>query len=294
MSHRPAGARTRCRAIVTRHASDLGRWELARTRPAESLRPFVREYIGWSEQFGSPLRRRALPDETAALIINFGAPYRLSAAGRLDAAFERTSFITGAYDTFQVVESCGETHGVQVDFTLLGLRLFVGHPLDDLTNQALAPEDVFGGFAQELAGRLYDAASWDARFDLLDRALLARLAAAHAVPPAVCHAWNRILRLRGRAGIGALARETGWSDRHFTAQFRHQFGITPKVFARVLRFAALVRDLRQGSGISLADAALRHGYFDQSHLNRDARRFAGTTPGALARGLTPDDGGFGV
>lgn len=50
------------------------------------------------------------------------------------------SFITGAYDTFQLVESAGSSTGVQVNLTLLGIRFLVGRPIDDMTNRALAPE----------------------------------------------------------------------------------------------------------------------------------------------------------
>lgn len=40
--------------------------------------------------------------------------------------------------------------------------------------------------------------------------------------------------------------------------------------------------------------ALRYDYFDQSHLARDARQCAGTTPGDLLKSLIPDGGGFSV
>ena len=44
----------------------------------------------------------------------------------------------------------------------------------------------------------------------------------------------------------------------------------------------------------LADLAINSGYYDQSHLNRDVREFAGTTPGELLESLLPDRGGFAV
>jgi hypothetical protein len=73
MAHRGDSQTTRPRAKVTRHSSALGRWE--------ALRPFAREYVGWSEQVSAPLCRRELPTEEAPLIINFGAPFHLFAPG---------------------------------------------------------------------------------------------------------------------------------------------------------------------------------------------------------------------
>jgi AraC-like DNA-binding protein len=272
----------------------LGSWEMARARPADALRPFAREYVGWTERLAGPLVRRELPTEEAPLIINFGSPFRLYAPGGAIAPTALTSFITGAYDTYQVVESHGETHGVQVNFTLLGMRLLVGRPIADMTNRALAPEDVFGAFARELVGRLYDARSWDARFAYLDAALTARLRQSSEVPAGVQHAWRRLLAASGRSSITSIVREVGWSQRHFIAQFKQELGVAPKMFARMLRFGQVVRAMRAGEPASLADMALAAGYYDQSHLSRDAREFAGTTPGELLESLLPDGGGFGA
>ena len=60
----------------------------------------------------------------------------------------------------------------------------------------------------------------------------------------------------------------------------------------MLRFGRVVRALRAGQAADLADLAVMVGYHDQSHLTRDVREFAGTTPGALRHSLLPDGGGF--
>ena len=132
MAHGCDSQTTRSRATVTRHTSALGRWELAAAPPAEALRPFAREYVGWSEQVSAPLCRRELPAEEAPLIINFGAPFHLFAPGDSRRHLNLASFITGACDTYQLVESVGASSGVQVNFTLLGIRLRTGTPTDSV------------------------------------------------------------------------------------------------------------------------------------------------------------------
>src|SRR5262245_49407549 len=192
MVHRP-DARTRLpRVTVTRHASSLGSWELAKACPAEALQPFAREYVGWHEQVSLPLCRRELPTEEAPLIVNFGAPFRLFTPGTSRRDTDLRSFMTGAYDTWQLVESMGVTSGVQVNFTLLGIRLIVGRPIEDMRNRAVAPDDIFGAFTRELTERLHDAPSWEARFEYLDRVLTARLRDSREVPSAVRYTWHRL------------------------------------------------------------------------------------------------------
>ena len=270
-------------ATVTRQVAGRDSWELARARPNEALRPFVREYVGWTEQLSQPLRRTESPTDEVPLIINFGAPFRLFAPGTSTRSVELTSFLTGAYDTYQIVESVGHTHGVQVNFTLLGMRLLAGRPIEDMTNRALAPDDLFGAFAHEFAGRLYDAPSWEARFDYLDRILSVKLQGIRDLPAGVRSAWEQLLRSSGQIRIQALARDIGWSHRHFIAQFRHELGVSPKAFSRMLRFGRFARAVQRGDVASLADGAVQYGYYDQSHLSRDARAFAGTTPGELLK-----------
>jgi AraC-like DNA-binding protein len=295
-----SGTPARPRVAVTRHASALGSWELATGAPAEVLRPFAREYIGWHEQLTAPLCRRELPTEEVPLIINFGAPFHLFTPGGTRRDRDLASFVTGAYDTYQLVESAGASSGVQVNFTLLGLRLLIGRPMQEMTNRALAPEDVFGAFASELTHRLYDAPSWEARFACLDEALAGRLHGRRDVhgrgdvPAGVRCAWHRLVASQGRVPIGAIVEEVGWSQRHFIAQFTHELGVSPKVFARMLRFGRVVRAVRAGRTGDVADLAATFGYYDQSHLARDVRDFAGTTPAALRQSLLPDHGGFAV
>ena len=292
MPHRFDALSTRPRARVTRHTSALGRWELATAPPAERLRPFAREYVGWSEHVGPPLCRRELPTEEAPLIINFGAPFHLFAPGDSRRHVDLASFVTGAYDTYQLVESDGASSGVQVNFTLLGIRLLVGRPIEDMKNRAFAPEEIFGEFARELTHRLYDATSWDERFECLDHALTMRMRDPLDVPAGVRCAWHRLVTSRGRSSIASIVQEVGWSQRHFIAQFKHEIGVSPKVFARMLRFGRVVRAIRAGQTVDLAALAVASGYYDQSHLHRDVREFAGTTPGELLESLLPDRGGF--
>ena len=292
MPHRFDALSTRPRARVTRHTSALGRWELATAPPAERLRPFAREYVGWSEHVGPPLCRRELPTEEAPLIINFGAPFHLFAPGDSRRHVDLASFVTGAYDTYQLVESDGASSGVQVNFTLLGIRLLVGRPIEDMKNRAFAPEEIFGEFARELTHRLYDATSWDERFECLDHALTMRMRDPLDVPAGVRCAWHRLVASRGRSSIASIVQEVGWSQRHFIAQFKHEIGVSPKVFARMLRFGSVVRTIRAGQTVDLAALAVASGYYDQSHLHRDVREFAGTTPGELLESLLPDRGGF--
>jgi AraC-like DNA-binding protein len=87
--------------------------------------------------------------------------------------------------------------------------------------------------------------------------------------------------------VRALAAEVGWSRKHLAARFHEQVGLAPKALARVIRFRRALR-LLDAPGAPRSDVALRCGYYDQAHFNRDFRAFTGTTPGAWLRGRAAD------
>jgi transcriptional regulator GlxA family with amidase domain len=92
---------------------------------------------------------------------------------------------------------------------------------------------------------------------------------------------HQLERSQGQARVEPLMDETGWSRRHVTQRFRRQIGITPKAYARLLRFQHASSLLAEDSASrSLADVAVVAGYYDQSHLTRDFAALAGVTPNA--------------
>ena len=69
-----------------------------------------------------------------------------------------------------------------------------------------------------------------------------------------------------------------------TEHFRRQLGVSPKAYARLLRFehaSALLSELPSDPGRTVADVAIAAGYYDQSHLTRDFTAMARHDPGRL-------------
>jgi transcriptional regulator GlxA family with amidase domain len=132
---------------------------------------------------------------------------------------------------------------------------------------------------------------WPARFKVVERWLLARLKPRAIVHPAVRWAVDRIAATGGRVSIESLAAEAGFSQKHLGNLFRQQVGLRPKSLARVHRFRGALYLVNRSSGevpwIALAEQC---GFYDQSHLINEFRRFTGFSPTELARRDRPDTG----
>jgi AraC-like DNA-binding protein len=279
------------RVRLVRHESPTMRFELAFAAPHAAIRPYVREYVAWRDHSSTPMRRRELPGGIVPLIINFASTVRERKAGSAIWREYRT-FTAGLHDAFTIVESAGPNEGMQVNFTALGARLFYARPLEAFTNCTLELADVLGADADRWIDRLYDAGSWEKRFDILDCEITARITGARQPARAVTWTWRELVRTGGSIRILDVARDVGWSERHLAAQFRHEIGLAPKGLARVLRFGRAVRALTHAPSIDLRDLALACGYCDQAHFTHDFRAFAGTTPTKLRENRFPDEAGF--
>jgi AraC-like DNA-binding protein len=271
-------------AEVTRHDSALGRWETARRAPPPALRPHVLGYVGYREWLPRGFTRLEVPSDEVHVIVSFGPCVRAPAPVR--------SFVAAPQAEHAIVDFDPEQHGVEIRLSPIGAYLVLGVPMHELVGRLATLEEVLGRDGAELPERLHEAGTWPARFALLDRVIAGRLAAATAPAPGVEHAWWRLVRTHGAAPVERLAAEVGWSRRHLLARFREHTGLPPKVFARVLRFQRAARLLADPGGPSLAEIALDCGYYDQAHLNRDFRAFAGRTPLELLAARLPDGGGY--
>jgi AraC-like DNA-binding protein len=247
------------------------------------LRGYLRNYTGYEEWSASPLCRREVPSGHVTLILSPDSELRLPE--------RHVSFVAGLHDSYSLVEHPGRQRGVEVRLTPLGAHALFGMPMHELANRAVALSDLAGVGGDELVARMWDVDGWERRFAILDSALVGRLREAPAVSSELAWAWGRLRASAGRAGIGALADELGWSHRRLIGRFREQIGMPPKLLARVFRFERVSALLRDTAAPRLAEVAFDCGYYDQAHLNRDFREFAGTTPGEYLASRMPDGGG---
>lgn len=271
--------------LIERHETETTAWEVARREPHEELRAFLLGTPeGWAQERGETRPMREVPFPGVPLILNLGAPWEVEGPAASPARLD--SFMAGLHAAPAIVRAGAAGWAcIELRLTPLGAHRVLGlamYELTNRTNRSVELEDLLPG-ARELTSRLREAESWAERFGLVESFLLRRLADASPPAPEVEWSWHRLRRSGGRASIGGLAAELGWSHRRLIARFREQIGLAPKAAARVLRFDRAVAALGSPRALGLAEVATECGYFDQAHLNRDFRELAGTTPGAFLR-----------
>lgn len=207
-------------------------------------------------------------------------PIRVVPDGRIDLLISVSLGGAGRADVFGVktaplwARSECAVANVAVSFRPGAVAALLRVSADSLTDRAVPVHELLGA---DCAARWIEAPGLHARAALLEAELLSRLPAVEAEAERLARAAvARIERTAGRVPIARLARALGVGERRLERAFRAHVGIGPKAFARIARFRAAWCALEAGG--AAVDVALARGYFDQAHLVRDFRAFAGDAP----------------
>jgi AraC-like DNA-binding protein len=92
--------------------------------------------------------------------------------------------------------------------------------------------------------------------------------------------------IESRAGavpMEVLSRRHGYAERTLEREFQMQLGVTPREFISLNRFRQALRRIQANTGRAetFSDIAQACGYYDQAHMAREFRRFAGAPPSLL-------------
>ncbi len=271
--------------------SDAGSWRVARLEPERSRDPYLGAFYAYDESGTSFRRRRELPDGSAVLIFHLGGRLCVEhPKGSRHEFREGQGFYSGASMTYVVTETDGAQAGAQIKFSLLGARLFLGRPLEEFGDALIDPWRAFGQPATELGDRLAETRSLSKKVEMLAQAAAPKLCSETGIAPGLAFAFRRLSRADIR--VADVAREVGMSRERFSKAFRREFGLSPKSFARVRRFARSVNVRRREPSLTGAALAARCGYVDQAHMIHEFQEFSGSAPSALWRHELPDAGGF--
>lgn len=246
-----------------------------------ALRPYLAELTGYAYLGEPPVLHRGLPSRHLTIVISLDEPLGISWPGTPVDKFDM--LVGGLHSTAVRIGQSPNTAGIQLSLTPAGSRALLGVPPGELSSTVVDLDNVLGKAVRGLADRVRSLDDWHQRFDVVERALLSaadRLPdrAKDSVRPELTWAWRRLLRSGGAIGVQELAKEVGWSRRHLTERFHAEYGLPPKVAARVLRFERAVARIKRDPRTRLTDLAADLGYADQAHLTREWHAIAGCSP----------------
>ncbi len=266
---------------VDRDESPLGSWVLARLEPG--VPPWAAEGIWCFEGRLNLLRERHFPSGRLELVVQLRSRFLDATHGEPDPFPARC--LSGIQLRPDVIEAPPEhTSVVGIRLHPLGAYALVGQAAGELGDGTVDLDLVLGEASRELGERCHAAPTVVERVRAVAGWVARRVLGGPTPDPAVRWIVSELEGRGGRARIAELRERTGWSATRLTEAFRREVGVTPKVFARILRFRTAMDRLAAGEE-DLSRVAHATGYYDQAHFNGEFRSLAGMTPSDYLSGL---------
>jgi AraC-like DNA-binding protein len=262
-------------------------------RPGPPLGRFVDHILYFEGSTAAHSVDRFLPDGNTELVIDLNeAPQYIFDNETLQAVQSCTRAWASGIRTGPIsIPSGRDNRMLVVAFSRGGAYPFYAMPMTLLSDSVVMADAIWGNQATELRERLLNATDARRMFALVEEALL-RLAGDRLWPSdgdaCIEFAVRRISLEPLPGGLKALSEMVGYSRKHFIELFKARVGVSPQRFLRILRFQRCLAPLQGGERPDWSALAMDAGYYDQAHLIRDFREFAGFTPSEYLRRLAGD------
>lgn len=96
---------------------------------------------------------------------------------------------------------------------------------------------------------------------------------------------ERIINTAGMVSIQDIMAETGYSEAYIRRIFKQYNGISPKQFAKFIRFQYLLKEIKSDS--SIEELAMKCNYYDEAHMIKEFKNYAGMTVETYKKTVIP-------
>ncbi len=158
-----------------------------------------------------------------------------------------------------------------------GLYRFLGMPMQGMCDQDFDTLDIVGSHAREVNEQLMESEDGLTAKNIVEQFMLTRLNRVKSLLP-VDLALKELIQSGGALPVDKLASLACLSVRQFERVCKDRLGLSPKLFARLTRFSFAYRMREMHPQVSWTHIAHSAGYYDQMHLIKDFKTFAGVTP----------------
>jgi AraC-like DNA-binding protein len=246
-----------------------------------ALRPFINSVMVFDIQFGTGDAGRYAPfPPTPQHNINFYPADAMQSRKQGDEFAQAPAALLIGPQTSRVDLMMGKHHIiVSVAFGPGGLFRLLKVPMNELMDQPFDARDFLGREIDEVNEQLREAPTAIAMKNIVEAYLLRKLRGAQPSP------FERTMKqmLHHAITIDNAASASCLSLRQFERRSIQLLGYSPKFFARLIRFSKAYRLKINAPGLEWSQIAYQAGYYDQMHLIKDFKVFAGANPGELGR-----------
>ena len=224
------------------------------------------------------------PTPQNSLFFYINDQIKVKQEGRTGFLLQPRSVVVGPQLTRVTIDINKSHKAVRVGFHPGGLYRLLGSPLSVMLDGSYDAVDVFGKDMKEVNERLQEAGSFDKIRDVIEQFLLYQVKKLKRTLP-FDSAMLELVKMNGNIPMESIASMACLSLRQFERVSKERIGVSPKLFARLVRFSSAYRLREAFPQYTWTRIAYDSGYYDQMHMIRDFKEFAGVVPGIIEKEL---------
>lgn len=217
---------------------------------------------------------KIIPDGFTELIFHFGDAYRIGINGSW--SLQEPDLLAGQISRHFYLENTGRTNMVAIKLKPAALTLLFGLDMTDYTNRVVGIQHIEHPGLQQLRNLIQEAEDEHVLKTVLDNYFMLRCKAEHHLVTAVT---AYIIAQNGLLKVKEMTAFTDISERQLERLFKRYVGLSPKYYARIIRFSYIFELIGAGKS-NWMEIVYHSGYYDQSHFIRDFKAFTGEDPSA--------------
>jgi AraC-like DNA-binding protein len=248
--------------------------KFTRFDPDEQLRNLVECYWIAEDNDRTPVLQKIIPDGFPEIIFHYGDPYKI----KLDNQWEiqAQSLFAGQITKFFYLENTGRSGMVGIKFKPLAPAQLFGLKMADYTDTVHDLKVVVGEKLSSLENKLRTTKEHALMIKAIEDELM-------TIVPFQPNenvndlAVRLIFSTHGVISVAAICGQINTNERKLQRLFNTWIGLSPKFFARVIRFSYIFQ-LAQEKKLSWSEVGLESGFYDQPHFIRNFKAFTGEDP----------------
>ena len=221
------------------------------------------------------------PTPFQSLIFYCNHPVSMAKVGEENFLKQPFSILIGPQFSRVNIKVHGQLRAIRVDFVPGGMYRMFNIPMHELFDEGFDAEDLLGSEIRRINERLKNISILEEGKNIVEEFLLTQLQKINVLLP-FDSALKMLFEMNGNLTIEKTASLSCLSLKQFERTCKERIDMNPKMYARILKFSKAYRLRESFPEMSWIKICYEAGYYDQMHMMRDFKLFAGVNPSIIS------------
>jgi AraC-like DNA-binding protein len=250
--------------------------DFKRVMPLASIKEFIECYWILDDKDPAPKQQKIIPDGFPEIIFHYGDPYRILI--KQDWELQSDFLLAGQITKFFYLENTGTTGTFGIKFKPTAITHLFNLLMKEYVDKVVSLNNTDNPELKKIKTIVSPGQDFKQIIIQLNSFFEKLIAEKKFIATGVDNSVDLIFEKHGMVTIPELCAVAFLGERQLLNQFRRYIGLSPKLYARVIRLNYIFQLVRENKE-KWSSLAYEAAFFDQAHFIKDFKKFTGENPG---------------